>query len=77
MLSNLPPRVLGLAIGAGAVVAGLVIALLGVVFGVGRTGLVAAGLATAAIGLLVAIVSAVGFALHGSVRSGRKQRKRT
>jgi hypothetical protein len=70
MLSELQPRVLGLSIGLGALIGGLVMALLGT--GVGYVGLVAGGFAIAAMGLLVAIVGAIGFALHGSVRSERK-----
>jgi hypothetical protein len=70
MLSELQPRVLGLSIGLGALIAGLVMALLGT--GVGYVGLVAGGFAIAAMGLLVAIVGAIGFALQGSVRSERK-----
>ena len=68
MLSRLPPRVLGLAIGAGAVAAGLVMALLGVGHGEDYLGLVAAGLVIAAFGLVLAVVGAIGFALHGPVR---------
>lgn len=67
MLSRLPPRVLGLAIGAGALAAGLVIALIGA--GVGYVGLIAGGLVISAMGFLAAIVGAIGFALHGSARS--------
>jgi hypothetical protein len=75
MLSRVPPRVLGLAFGVGALVAGLVMALLGAA--VGYVGLVAGGLCIAAMGLLAAIVGAIGFALHGSARPGRDRTKRT
>lgn len=75
MQSRVPPRVLGLAFGLGALVAGLVIALLGA--GVQYIGLVAGGLVIAAMGLLAAIVGAIGFALHGSARSERDRSKRT
>ncbi|MBT2503730.1 hypothetical protein [Curtobacterium sp. ISL-83] len=71
MPSNLQPRVLALAFGVGALVAGLVIALLGLVFGAGDVGLSAAGLVIAGMGLLAAMVGAIGFALHGSARSER------
>lgn len=67
MSSCLPPRVLGLAIGAGALAAGLVIALIGA--GAGYVGLIAGGLVISAMGFLAAIVGAIGFALHGSARS--------
>jgi len=73
MLSNFQSRVLGLAIGAGALVAGLVMALLGLVLGPDLVGLVAAGMVIAAIGLLVALVGAIGFARHGSARSARQR----
>jgi len=75
MLSRVPPRVFGLAFGLGALVAGLVMALLGA--GVQYIGLVAGGLVIAAMGLLAAIVGAIGFALHGSARSERDRTKRT
>ena len=75
MQSRVPPRVLGLAFGLGALVAGLVMALLGA--GVQYIGLVAGGLVIAAMGLLAAIVGAIGFALHGSARSERDRTKRT
>jgi hypothetical protein len=75
MFSRIPPRVFGLAFGLGALVAGLVMALLGA--GVQYVGLVAGGLVIAAMGLLAAIVGAIGFALHGSVRSERDRTKRT
>ncbi|WP_146249272.1 hypothetical protein [Curtobacterium sp. MCLR17_042] len=75
MLSRVPPRVFGLAFGLGALVAGLVMALLGA--GVQDVGLVAGGLVIAAMGLLAAIVGAIGFALHGSARSERDRTKRT
>ncbi|OII38125.1 hypothetical protein DEJ21_17850 [Curtobacterium sp. MCSS17_006] len=65
----------GLAFGLGALVAGLVMALLGA--GVQYIGLVAGGLVIAAMGLLAAIVGAIGFALHGSARSERDRSKRT
>ncbi|PZE26681.1 hypothetical protein DEJ02_11315 [Curtobacterium sp. MCLR17_042] len=65
----------GLAFGLGALVAGLVMALLGA--GVQDVGLVAGGLVIAAMGLLAAIVGAIGFALHGSARSERDRTKRT
>ncbi|PZE33024.1 hypothetical protein DEJ09_02245 [Curtobacterium sp. MCLR17_055] len=65
----------GLAFGLGALVAGLVMALLGA--GVQYIGLVAGGLVIAAMGLLAAIVGAIGFALHGSARSERDRTKRT
>ncbi|PZE66160.1 hypothetical protein DEJ12_13890 [Curtobacterium sp. MCLR17_059] len=65
----------GLAFGLGALVAGLVMALLGA--GVQYVGLVAGGLVIAAMGLLAAIVGAIGFALHGSARSERDRSKRT
>jgi len=71
MFPRIPPRVFGL----GALVAGLVIALLGA--GVQYIGLVAGGLVIAAMGLLAAIVGAIGFALHGSARSERDRSKRT
>lgn len=71
MLSNFQPRVLGLAFGAGLVVAGLVMAILGLVLGANFAGLVAANMVIAAIELLVALVGAIGFARHGSVRSER------
>jgi hypothetical protein len=67
--------VFGLAFGLGALVAGLVMALLGA--GVQYVGLVAGGLVIAAMGLLAAIVGAIGFALHGSARSERDRTKRT
>jgi hypothetical protein len=67
--------VFGLAFGLGALVAGLVMALLGA--GVQYIGLVAGGLVIAAMGLLAAIVGAIGFALHGSARSERDRTKRT
>ncbi|WP_131921975.1 MULTISPECIES: hypothetical protein [unclassified Curtobacterium] len=70
MLSRIQPRVLGLAIGVGALVAGLVMAVLGA--GVGYVGLVAGGLVIAAMGLLAAIVGAIGFARHGSARTERE-----
>ncbi|MCA5922520.1 hypothetical protein [Curtobacterium oceanosedimentum] len=73
MLSSVPPRVFGLAFGVGAMVAGLVMALLGA--GVDYVGLMAGGLVLAAMGLLVAIVGAIGFALHGSVRPERRRTK--
>jgi hypothetical protein len=69
MFSRIPPRVFGLAFGLGALVAGLVMALLGA--GVQYIGLVAGGLVIAAMGLLAAIVGAIGFALHGSVTERR------
>ncbi|PZF53791.1 hypothetical protein DEJ23_14300 [Curtobacterium sp. MCSS17_008] len=72
MLSRLPPRVLGLAIGAGASAGGLVMALLGVGLGEDYLGLVAAGLVIAAFGLVLAVVGAIGFALHGPVRPRRE-----
>ncbi|MDT0232582.1 hypothetical protein [Curtobacterium sp. BRB10] len=72
MLSRVPPRVLGLAIGAGALAAGLVMALLGTFLGTDYFGLVAAGLVIAAMGLLLAGVGAIGFALHGPARNGRE-----
>lgn len=78
MLSNFRPRVLGLAIGAWALVGGLVMALLGLILGpnlvglVGLVGLVAAGMAVAAIGLVVALVGAIGFARHQPARSERQ-----
>ncbi|MCS6559750.1 hypothetical protein NYQ31_15240 [Curtobacterium flaccumfaciens] len=75
MFSRIPPRVFGLAFGLGALVAGLVMALLGA--GVQYIGLVAGGLVIAAMGLLAAIVGAIGFALHGSARSERDRTKRT
>ncbi|MCS6567310.1 hypothetical protein NYQ35_00700 [Curtobacterium flaccumfaciens pv. flaccumfaciens] len=75
MFSRIPPRVFGLAFGLGALVAGLVMALLGA--GVQYIGLVAGGLVIAAMGLLAAIVGAIGFALHGSARSERDRSKRT
>jgi len=75
VFSRIPPRVLGLAFGLGALVAGLVMALLGA--GVQYIGLVAGGLVIAAMGLLAAIVGAIGFALHGSARSERDRTKRT
>ncbi|RXF83552.1 hypothetical protein CffCFBP3418_15310 [Curtobacterium flaccumfaciens pv. flaccumfaciens] len=65
----------GLAFGLGALVAGLVMALLGA--GVQYIGLVAGGLVIAAMGLLAAIVGAIGFALHGSARPERDRSKRT
>lgn len=49
--------------------AGLVMAVLGA--GVEYVGLVAGGLVVAAMGLLAAIVGAIGFALHGSARPER------
>jgi hypothetical protein len=75
MFSRIPPRVFGLAFGLGALVAGLVMALLGA--GVQYIGLVAGGLVIAAMGLLAAIVGAIGFALQGSARSERDRTKRT
>jgi len=75
MFSRVPPRVFGLAFGLGTLVAGLVMALLGA--GVQYIGLVAGGLVIAAMGLLAAIVGAIGFALHGSARSERDRTKRT
>jgi hypothetical protein len=75
MFSRIPPRVFGLAFGLGALVAGLVMALLGA--GVQYIGLVAGGLVIAAMGLLAAIVGAIGFALHGSARPERDRGKRT
>ncbi|WP_433932286.1 hypothetical protein [Curtobacterium flaccumfaciens] len=75
MFSRVPPRVFGLAFGLGALVAGLVMALLGA--GLQYIGLVAGGLVIAAMGLLAAIVGAIGFALHGSARSERDRSKRT
>ncbi|MBF4616072.1 hypothetical protein [Curtobacterium sp. VKM Ac-1376] len=69
MFSRVPPRVLGLAFGLGAMAAGLVMAVLGA--GVEYVGLVAGGLVVAAMGLLAAIVGAIGFALHGSARPER------
>ncbi|MCS6587134.1 hypothetical protein [Curtobacterium flaccumfaciens] len=75
MFSRIPPRVFGLAFGLGALVAGLVMAILGA--GVHYVGLVAGGLVIAAMGLLAAIVGAIGFALHGSARSERDRTKRT
>ncbi|WP_395820848.1 hypothetical protein [Curtobacterium flaccumfaciens] len=75
MFSRVPPRVFGLAFGLGALVAGLVTALLGA--GVQYVGLVAGGLVIAAMGLLAAIVGAIGFALHGSARSERDRTKRS
>ncbi|UXN24409.1 hypothetical protein N8D74_12650 [Curtobacterium flaccumfaciens] len=75
MFSRIPPRVFGLAFGLGALVAGLVMALLGA--GVQYIGLVAGGLVIAAMGLLAAVVGAIGFALHGSARSERDRSKRT
>ena len=75
MFSRIPPRVFGLAFGLGALVAGLVMALLGA--GVQYVGLVAGGLVIAAMGLLAAIVGAIGFALHGSARPERDRSKRT
>ncbi len=72
MLSRIQPRVLGLAIGVGALVAGLVMAVLGAGAGVGYVGLVAGGLVIAAMGLLAAIVGAIGFARHGSARTERE-----
>jgi len=75
MFSRVRPRVFGLAFGLGALVAGLVMALLGA--GVQYVGLVAGGLVIAAMGLLAAIVGAIGFALHGSARSERDRTKRT
>ena len=75
MFSRIPPRVFGLAFGLGVLVAGLVMALLGA--GVQYIGLVAGGLVIAAMGLLAAIVGAIGFALHGSARSERDRTKRT
>ncbi|MCS0644350.1 hypothetical protein [Curtobacterium flaccumfaciens] len=75
MFSRIPPRVFGLAFGLGALVAGLVMALLGA--GVQYIGLVAGGLVIAAMGLLAAIVGAIGFALHGSARPERDRSKRT
>lgn len=75
MFSRIPPRVFGLAFGLGALVAGFVMALLGA--GVQYVGLVAGGLVIAAMGLLAAIVGAIGFALHGSARSERDRTKRT
>ena len=71
MLSRIPPRVFGLAIGAGALAAGLVMTLLGVGLGEGYLGLVAAGLVIAAFGLVLAVVGAIGFALRGTVRPRR------
>ena len=67
MPPRLPPRVLGLAGGVGALTGGLVLALIGFLvryIGIGTSGLVIAGM-----GVLVAIVAAVGFALHGSART--------
>lgn len=75
MFSRIPPRVFGLAFGLGALVAGLVMALLGA--GVQYIGLVAGGLVIAAMGLLAAVVGAIGFALHGSARPERDRSKRT
>ena len=75
MFSRIPPRVFGLAFGLGALVAGLVMALLGA--GVQYIELVAGGLVIAAMGLLAAIVGAIGFALHGSARPQRDRSKRT
>lgn len=64
-MPNYQPRALGLAIGAGPLIAGLVMALLGLVLGAKFVGLVAAGMVIAAIGLVVALVGAIGFARHG------------
>ncbi|MBF4609580.1 hypothetical protein [Curtobacterium sp. VKM Ac-1393] len=75
LFSRVPPRVFGFAIGVGALVAGLVMALLGA--GVDYVGLVAGGLVIAAMGLLAAIVGAIGFALHGSARSERDGTRRS
>ncbi|MFJ4222292.1 hypothetical protein [Curtobacterium luteum] len=76
MLFGVQPRVLSLASGVGAVVAGVIMALLGLLVGPDYFGLVAAGSVIAAMGLVVAIVGAIGFALHGSVRSERAATKR-
>ena len=73
MLSNGQPRVLDLAIGTGTLVAGLVVALLGLVLGTDFVGLVAAGLVIVAMGLDVATVGAIDFVLHGSARSERER----
>jgi len=75
MFPRIPPRVFGLAFGLGALVAGLVMALLGA--GVQYVGLVAGGLVIATMGLPAASVGAIGFALHGSARSERDRSKRT
>lgn len=65
MSSSIPPRVVGLATGTGAIGAGLVMALLGAALGTEFVGLVGAGLVIAAMGFLIAAVGAIGFALHG------------
>lgn len=72
MLSRLPPRVFGLAIGAGALAAGLVVTLLGLGLGEDYLGLVVAGLIFAPFGLVLAVAGAIGFALHGPVRPRRE-----
>ncbi|GGL10381.1 hypothetical protein JOE58_001906 [Curtobacterium luteum] len=76
MLFGLAPRAFSLALGVGALVAGVIMALLGLVVGPDSVGLVAAGFVIAAMGLLAAAVGAIGFALHGSVRSERGATKR-
>ncbi|PZF66475.1 hypothetical protein DEI81_02445 [Curtobacterium sp. MCBD17_013] len=60
---------LGLAGGIGAVAGGLVVALIG--FLVRYIGLGTGGLVIAGMGALIAIVAAIGFALHGSARVER------
>lgn len=72
MMPRLPLRVLGLAIGAGALAAGLVMTLLGVGLGEDYLGLATAGLVIAAFGLVLAVAGAFGFAFHGPVRPGRE-----
>jgi hypothetical protein len=67
MRPTLPPRVIGLAGGAGAVTAGLLFALFGALLG--EAGLVPVGFVVAGMGLILLLVGAVGFALHGSVRA--------
>lgn len=72
MLPRLQPRVVALALGAGALTGGLIMALLGAILSADYVGLMAAGLVIAGMGLLLGVVGAIGFALHGPVRTERE-----
>lgn len=74
MNRKIPIRAAALALGAGALVGGLVIALLGYLskpLGSWTSGLISAGIAIAAIGLVAAVIGAIGFAVYGSAKPPR------
>lgn len=67
MARKIPIRAVALSVGLGLLVAGLVIAMLGGLWNL--DGLVAAGFAMSAMGVLTAVVGAICFAIYGSAKS--------